>query len=291
MLCSTHSHLLSYQVGEEGAIRILAEAGFEAFDLSMFSQVNDPAHPFGGDAYREAALNLRRVADEIGIVCNQAHAPFPSSTGDQEEDEKIFHSIVRAMEIAALVGAKVIVVHPKKHLPYPEQAEELKALNVTFYRRLVPYCERFGIKVAMENMFRTVPNEVRKQPSTCSTPEEFCAYIDEIGSPWIVACLDIGHAAVLGKDPVDFIRALGPDRLQALHVQDNDGVGDDHTLPFFGSIDYLAVMDALREIGYRGDLTLEAENFLKPVPQELRPAAEAFMYRTADFLRQRFQKD
>ena len=56
----------------------------------------------------------------------------------------------------------------------------------------------------------------------------------------------------------EMIRALGP-HLQALHIHDNDRHYDSHRLPFTMDIDFQSVIGALREVGYTGYLTLEAD--------------------------------
>lgn len=257
--------------GEEEGIRKIAAAGFDAFDLSLFRMLSDPEnYPLACDGYRDYAKRLRAVADDSGIVCNQSHAPFASSTGDPNEDERRFALIVRAMEIAAIVGARNIVVHPLQHLRYTEgdNAARLEEMNMTFYRRLIPYAEEYGIHIAVENMWQkaAVDGNERIWHSTCSSPAEFCRYIDRLDSPWIIGCLDIGHVSLVDEDAPAFIRALGRDRLCCLHVHDTDGVSDLHTLPYFGSIDYEAVCAALAEIDYTGDITFEADTFFQRTP-------------------------
>ena len=75
----------------------------------------------------------------------------------------------------------------------------------------------------------------------------------------MVACLDIGHVGLPVRDDEswDFIRALGHDRLQALHGHYNDYRVDKHALPYLGRIDWNKVTKALGEIDYQGDFTYE----------------------------------
>jgi len=125
MLISCPTEFLDTRLGGmDRAIELLADAGFDAYDAT-FCKMNDPAHFMNRDGWREEILRLKAVADRVGIVCNQSHAPFPSSVGDEEKDEEIFQKIVRSMEGAAMLGAKIIVVHPKQHLIHAEHAEEL----------------------------------------------------------------------------------------------------------------------------------------------------------------------
>lgn len=273
MILSTSLGDLYDRHGIKESIRILAAAGYDAYDFS-FRAFKDPL--FETDAIA-AADSIRAYADSLGIVCNQAHAPFPTSVGDAEKDEAIFQSIVRSMEIASHLGAKIIVIHPKQHLTYAEHAEELYRLNMDFYQRLFPYCEKLGIKIATENMWQWNGAAGACTDSTCSRAWEFCKYIDDLNSPYIVGCLDIGHVSLMGTDIPDFIRAMGNKRLCALHIHDTDGKDDCHTLPYIESIDWDKVTAALGEIDYQGDFTFETLTFCRRFPEELATDTEAFM--------------
>ena len=66
--------------------------------------------------------------------------------------------------------------------------------------------------------------------------------------------LELGdeHAFVLLARGEAGIREAGP-LLQALHLHDNDGSGDQHLMPYgAGKIDWKDVFSALKEVGYRG---------------------------------------
>ncbi len=278
MLLSTQSALLEKRVGIEKGLIILKEAGFDAYDYSLFQMRDVVGSPLNREDYLDCAEKIRRFADGIGIVCNQAHAPFPSSHKDPKKNESFFGDIVRSIEFAGVLGAKCIVIHPKKHLRYRYHHEKLKEINLEFYRSLIPYAEKSHIKIAVENMW-----EVQKFPkrkivdSTCSSAEEMNDYIDTLNSPWICGCLDIGHIPLVRRDPAEFIKALGKERLQALHIHDNDLLRDMHRLPYQHSINFAPVLDALNEIGYEGDFTYEDEQTLRHVPIELLPATAKYM--------------
>lgn len=273
MLLSISTAPMSKRLSDKEAIRIIKEAGFDAYDMSLTKMFFEKETVFNTDKYLDEAKALREYADSLGIVCNQAHAPYHSSCGDPEKDEYIFNSIVRSMEIASVLGAKIIVVHPKQHLNYGDNAEELFRLNVEFYNRLIPYCEKFGIKVATENMWQNNAASGAITDSTCSRAWEFNKYIDAINSPWITGCLDLGHVSLISKNVPDFIRQMGKDRIGALHVHDTDFIDDSHTLPFIEKMDYNAIAKALGEIGYEGDFTYEANSFFVNKPLELIPAS------------------
>ncbi|MDY4214123.1 MAG: sugar phosphate isomerase/epimerase, partial [Eubacteriales bacterium] len=52
-----------------------------------------------------------------------------------------------------------------------------------------------------------------------------------------------------------------------------------------GMADWDKIMKALRDIGYTGDLTFEAGNYLKSLPKELYPAGAEMMVTVGKYLR------
>lgn len=277
MLLSTQNQDLLKMYGFEKAVTILKNAGYDAYDMSLFQMFSEAETcPLNQENYRDVAKEMRAFADSVGLPCNQAHAPFHTSAGD-EKDEWRFETIVRSMEIASILGAKCIVVHPKQHLPYITEKQALWDMNIAFYKRLIPYCEQFNIQVALENMWQYNHKGGRIIDSVCSRPEEFLAYLETLNSPWLVACLDIGHAALTDEDIPHFIRTLGKKHLKALHVHDVDYRDDRHTLPYVMDIEWAPVLDALAEIGYEGDLTFEADVFIRKLPAPLVETGVKFM--------------
>lgn len=267
MILSSTTALLDRRFGYMGAIEILAKAGFDAIDISL-CRMGDEDNPFNGENYKEFAEHLVDVAKKNGVYFNQAHAYFHSSYIEEEKTEFAYEKIKKGIEIAALMGVKVIVVHPKQHLCYPEgnTPEILKEMNYEFYNSLLTDCEKYGISIATENMWRNGRISGVIMDSVCSRGPEFCEYIDMMNSPLMTGCLDLGHCGLVGQLPQNMIRTLGHDRLSALHVHDNDGRRDNHVepmAPFLSTIDWEEVCKALAEIDYKGDFTFEAENIFK----------------------------
>ena len=279
MKISTQTSYAVRALGMEGGIRLLCNAGYDALDLSLFEMSNDDS-PFNKDNYREYAKWVRSIADGYGVTFNQAHAPFVFNWAD----DNVYHDIaqprvLRSLEIAALVGARNIVVHPLHYLPYKGNERELHRMNIEYYKSFIPYCQEYGIKVAVENMWRRDP--VRKYiiDSVCSRSAELAAMVDELNdiAPCFTACLDVGHSVLVGEEAEDAIRVLGAKRLGALHIHDNNYIADQHTLPGLGIMNWQSITDALREIGYCGEFTYEADSFLKGFAPDVLQTAARFM--------------
>ena len=174
---------LSRRFGEAGAIRALAAAGFDAFDMAFM----DLSSPMFGEGWRQHTAHLAETARRAGIVCNQAHAPYPTHRAETEENrpynDRILDHVLRSMEAAAMLGAPCIVVHPWHHRPYAENAEVLFSENMEFYRSLAPYAKAFGIRIAIENMWQR--RDGRSGPivdSVCAPPKELARYLDALGT-------------------------------------------------------------------------------------------------------------
>ena len=285
MKLSTQTSYVIAKYGMEEGIRMLAKAGYDAIDYSFFD-LNDESSPWLQDDWRERAVRAKEVAAECGITIDQAHAPFHTSGIAPGYDEKMMGRILRSMEAASIMGVHDIVVHPRQQLQYVKggNAGQLFEENVALYKSLIPYCEKWNIRVCAENMWQYDDKRKVIIYSICAQPAEFAALLDAVDSPWIVGCLDIGHCGIVSVDPAEAIRTLGRDRLKALHVHDVDYVNDSHNMPFVEKLDWTSITDALAEIGYDGNFTFEADAFLWPFPLPLLPDAIGFMVKVGKYL-------
>ena len=278
MLLSTNMTRIYDTFGIKETFDVFAKAGFEGIDFSEdFDEYSYDKHD--EHFYRD----LAKYAVSKGISICQAHAPFPSSYDDEEKTERRFNEIVQSMKNAAYLGAPMIVVHPCTHLDFSVDGnpELLFEYNLNFYRRLIPYAEEIGIKIAIENINRN---------SITSTPERLNRLYDTLNNPVFTICFDVGHCLFQNVDPGEAIRKIG-DRLVdgCTHVHDNFGDTDTHTLPYYGKVDWEEVMKALAEIGYRGELSYEAANFIKDVPTDLYVDGLIYMAKVGHYLISRFE--
>lgn len=279
LLSANTADVLRHYSGNE-MVDMFHDSGFTAMDFSFFDQ-----KWYSGEVEDAFFAELRQYAQSRGMYFNQAHAPFHSSFPDAKQTQDRFYDIVCALRRAALLGVKTIVVHPVQHLQYADEGvpERLFEMNMDFYGKLMPYCQEFGIRVAVENMWQYHPWP-KITHSTCSTPEEMNRYLDTLNSPWITGCLDVGHASLVGQSPNEFVLAMGANRLGALHVHDVSKTEDSHTIPYQGVVDWQKFMHALKTSGYQGDLTFECDGFFKKLPPQLYPQALHLLAQTGRHL-------
>lgn len=288
MILSSQNDRLSEVFGQEVAIDIMKDAGYDAIDMSLFCMSNDN-DVFNTDAYKTRTLEIAAYAKSKGIYFNQTHIPFTFNWSNPNEyDERFFPRQIRGLEISALLGAKIAVVHPLHYGEYKGHEAERLAENIKFYRSLLPYAKEYGIKIALENMWKTEKKRKVIGDDVCSRATEFAHYIDELDDEHFVACLDLGHCGLVGEEAEDAIRILGHDRLKALHVHDNNYRADLHTLPYTSDMNWEEIMKALADIRYDGDFTFEADNFLNHFPNDFKPCAVRFMADTGRYLISRY---
>lgn len=249
-------------------ISLFKTAGFNAMDYGGLMEAFKADCPFRGEDYREFVEEISAVCKQMDFPVVQTHAPF-KFTAQELDDPVLFETVtlptmIRCLEITALLGATIMVVHPIHHMVYRGHEEEVFERNMAYYRCLIPYCETYGVRIAIENMFQK--DALRKciVHDTCSRPEELIRYVDTLDSPYIVACLDVGHVGLPLQEieADDFVRLLGRERLQSLHIHDNNYEKDQHVLPYMGKINWERVCRALGEIDYQGDFTYEIKHDL-----------------------------
>ena len=104
-------------------------------------------------------------------------------------------------------------------------------------------------------------------------PADFQAVLDAVPDARVGVCIDTGHFHAGGVDTVAAIRLFGK-RIRSVHLKDHLGkvsVGIGR-----GEIDLAAVIEALQEITYAGDLTVELE--VEDPANLPRYTQEAFVY-------------
>lgn len=285
MRISTEIDSAAKIVGEHKAVELIAKAGFDAWDFSMYYMDNVDwknstlldGHPLASTSCTKLAKELRDIGLDNGIVCNQSHAPFPLTSKSMIDYAK------RAIECTSIAGGKVCIIHPNNYLCAEKNAE--------IYLELLPVAKDYDVKIATENMWLWDKEKDEALKAACSHHNDFLKHIEVINDPYLIACLDIGHAEMRGLNTssVEMIHTLGK-HLQALHIHDNDKWHDTHQIPFSMNIDFEEIVKALKEINYQGDFTLEAISYLNGYTSQTLPGGLKDMANAARRLADMFER-
>lgn len=272
------------RLGYERSFDLVSQAGFEAMDFPLYIEKKRGEIAPGDEDF---FFSLGKKAKERGLSIGQTHAPF----GYREDDGSTFSSILsiyeKAIRYTAALGADKIVLHPIKfeNCVRDYRREECFLLNLELFEKLNRALEENGVTALLENMFiKKTQGEFKKlYPTIYSSAEELCRAADALGKNFGV-CFDSGHALITGEDCPSACRLLGK-RLRAVHLHDNTGDRDDHLVPYFGKVPFLETVDALKEIGYAGNINFEVH--FGNVPEEHIPTVFSYIYEVGQSFRRR----
>ena len=260
-----------YQIG-----KIVKEAGFECVESTITDII---LTQLGGNKSNDPiteAYNVREYFDKLGLEFEKTHSRFRTSFDPAFDWKSMREENLCQLDYAKALGAKYFVVHADTYAPQWGTFNPDDALDAA-YEYLAPLVEKgkkLGVGIAVETLFEEgqVPDGRLRYTSTS---DEVIAVIDKFNDPAVTCCLDIGHAAIAyGTNLLDEIKKIGS-RISCLHVQDNNStqpvtvipqnfVKDMHLPLFEGSLDWEGIIGTLKEIGYKGDFTLEACHLLYP---------------------------
>ncbi len=293
-LATTTGDFGRYKLSYEECIQNVYEAGFRYLDLSLYD-VSDNNPLFFADNREENTKALKALADSLGCSFVQAHSPNTNNLGDKENaySDALFKT-VRAVEICAALGIPRLVVHAGWSSRIKDKEIWFKE-NKKFYKEALSAAEKYGVNILCENS--TVKNMGDMYYLISGKDmREFCEYVDH---PLFHACWDTGHANCEGNQ-YDEIVSMGR-HLMAVHFNDNRGSGDEHIIPFMGTMNVDEIMTALIDVGFTGPLTFECDSALRPYdywqgdrrrfekskrlsnpPLELAKEMERFLYKTGE---------
>lgn len=200
-----------------------------------------------------------------GLSVNAVHAPmFYPFLFHETNGEAWQEVMLRSMKVAADCGASDFVMHlgtvVDGELRY--QPEASAARNIAYLKPYLEQAEQLGLRIDIENGTNQPWDDEDARPLKNVSPgiEELITVTDTInrafGKEVCGICFDCGHANLAGLDIPAEIKKIGS-RLKVVHIHDNDGSFDQHLLPFEGNIPWPAVIAALKEIGFGGELALE----------------------------------
>jgi L-ribulose-5-phosphate 3-epimerase len=249
------------------ALERLAGQGWEVFELSCEHIGYLAEH--GPSAVAEYAA----TRDRLGVSIPQCHGTILADVAnlDPAVRTKDLADLHNDLDICSALGIKNMVVHPGgwANVMTRREKEQMDTLRLQSFAELAAHGEKVGVRIAIENM-ADGGEGVRGRRQFGGAAEDIVAFIEQVGSPALGICWDTSHANINALRQGEAIRVCG-DKLIALHGSDNDGSGDQHRIPGYGSVDWEDLIGALREINFPGHFNLE-------IPGELR------MFKTFDWM-------
>lgn len=229
----------------EESIARLAKAGFTHGELSVIHlpQIMERGEP------DKAGSELKAYADSLGFTIPQGHLSFKEGLIGEQAVERLKPELT----MFAALGIRKAVLHVNGGDGMEDQARYDGWIENI--RKLAQFVEGSGVTLCLENLASVAPTR---------TVEGLLKLVADGGERNLAICLDTGHLHITNKQGTtnqthgDFIRTAG-DKLQALHIVDNNGLADTHQMPFAArwGVDWVDVMRGLRDIDYKGLFNLE----------------------------------
>ena len=246
-------------VGDVEALKKLRAAGFDTIDFSFVFQ-NQKDFILHDPNWEKRIEEIGLAAENLGITFNQCHFPYVEMRKPifkQEGYAEMFFEVTRRAIIAAgMLRIPHGVTHPQS---FPEVNHERKACferNREIFDEFIELGVKCGVRTAIENMPPMLDGRFPLRYGMHY--DDVIELVDSYNAPeWVGICWDTGHANLARFDQTRGLHAVGS-RLIALHLNDNCGdKNDEHLLPGLGTVDWQAVIQALVDIDYQGDLTYE----------------------------------
>jgi L-ribulose-5-phosphate 3-epimerase len=225
------------------AIPLAAKIGFEGVQISL-GIATEGAVPLNDPARQREYL---QEAGRAGIPLTSCRVEMLHRNYLPSRHPLAAGWIAQAIPIARTLGFKVILVpfFGDGAIKTPEEMDYVGDV----LRDLGPHAEKAGVILGLEDTISARDN-VR--------------IMERSKSPAVLTYYDVGNSSQNGFNVVEEIRWLGRDRICEVHLKDNPNyLGE-------GKIDFVAVLDALGDIGFNGWAQLETTNPTKNVEADMK---------------------
>ena len=227
----------------------IADSGLEVLELDMSAEDYPNA-----DFYKTA-----EVAKRHGLEIASIHLPIaPQHIYDVTHKYATVGAMPYQIELirrgCEILGTKHIVIHSGGEPLQEEERAERVARAGEKLPQLADVAAEYGADICIEVLPRTCLGRDSDEVLA------MLAYDDRLR-----VCLDTNH--IFRESEVDFIRKIGK-KIATTHISDRDEINERHWWPGEGILDWVAILDALDEIGYEGDWIYECS--LSPKPTILR---------------------
>jgi hexulose-6-phosphate isomerase len=233
------------------AISRAAELGYDGYEIDIgdFGDTGLGLHwpeEFTAERVGGAGEAAQQAGIEISSLCLGVLWRFYPSSPDAAERDQAAEIIRQSASLSAMVGAKVILLPVGQ--PDSLTAEQGRDNLVELLKDCAPEAEKAGVVYAVENVGQALAH----------TADHLIEICERVGSPACQVYYDVGNATGQGADVPADMRKLG-ERIAMLHVKDrsvSEGRGQVAIIGE-GTVDWSGVLQAAKDIGYDGYLTLE----------------------------------
>ncbi|HHW08568.1 MAG TPA: sugar phosphate isomerase/epimerase [Firmicutes bacterium] len=227
----------------DSAFELCRAAGYEVLELN-FTEGGDPDINLSDDGLREIKAKAAAAGVGISSILGRYKDRGGFLTTDAELRSMAARSLARAIDIAAVLDAGAVLLHPGQ-MDASASYLEVFDIFVKEMKQIAGRAESKGVVVCIENVWNKF----------MLSPKEAVDLIDAIDSPAVKIYLDTANMMAYGF-PEQWIRDLGQ-RIYRVHLKDFKRREHKFVSLMEGDTPWSEVMGALRQVGYDSYLVHE----------------------------------
>lgn len=228
------ARLLETELGFFLQHRIAPEIAFSCRELDNLS------------AEQMQAVGRELAAAELAVT---VHAPF-HDLNPGALDPLVTAVTRQRMEQTLLaadcLGARLVVAHPGfDRWRYQGQEHLWLEASARFWESIHPRAAGQNCVLALENIFD-------------HQPEPLATLLDQLSSPWVAHCFDVGHWQLFSHTPLGAWFDRFRPHVVHLHLHDNRGEADEHLPVGAGKINFPELFRLVSTLPKQPSMTCEA---------------------------------
>jgi sugar phosphate isomerase/epimerase len=235
----------------EEAMAFAKKAGYDAMEIAPFTVAQDVTK-----ISAEKRKEIRDAAKEIGIEISGIHWVLVQTEGfhlthpDPVVREKTSDYFCKLVDFCADIGGRFIVVgSPKqRNLQHGVSQEQAWDFATEIFRNPLAKAEQRAVTICLEPLAPTETNFI-------NTAEEAIRFVRQFNSPQFEIILDVKAMCSETKPIAEIIRDSWP-HVAYFHANDKNLKG-----PGFGDVDFKPIFAALKEVSYKGFVSVEVFEF------------------------------
>jgi sugar phosphate isomerase/epimerase len=255
------------------AARRLAEIGYAGIEIMA-----DVPHAWPACLLEEQKQGIRRALAENRLAISNINAFMMNAISDPRqrywhpswiEPDRHYRQIridhtCRSLTLARELGAACITTEPGGPVEPADSWSAALKLFVEMLKPVAEHAEKEGVLLLIE-----------PEPGLLiETADQFLELMEQVDSPAIGLNFDIGHFYCVGDEPAPTVHRLAP-YIRHFHLEDIAATRvHHHLIPGEGAIDFAATFDAIRQIDYKGWITIELYPYVDNPDAAARTALE-----------------
>ena len=276
------------KLGDDKMLSMIAQAGFPAAELSL-DWLCTPAAANDREGCREYAKRMKAAADKYGLRLGQAQLPFDFNWMMRDTDVLnfvVYPCMERAFEICEYLQIPYAIARPIEHPMTIGLPSRKFTWNISHFGKLADRALPHGVTVCAENMMGTM-----------TVAREMNTLFEQLPDKKLLACVNVGHSNIAGDPPADLIRSISRGRVGTLHISGNQTAYDECMMPGIDQMDWTSILNALADIRYEGDFTLQLSEWAMGAldgkhgfDESFLPAVLEFTYECGTYLMNKLQR-